>query len=132
MESIKKRFNIDSLLDIFQFIEQKDNSRCGEDSTWLDDIIEYADMLKNTKVTPDIFIGYLVQLAGFERRPQSAHFRDDENIYRGQNLTVLFKKYGKIEAYTTTNDGITIKDSGFVGTLDDLSRLTKGQLKLKQ
>ena len=87
MENIKKEFHIETLLDIFHFIKHKDNSRCGEDGSWLDSIAEYVDLLKHGRITRDLFEGDNAIFEGFKKE-----MMDDCFLLYGDNCgaTVRF------------------------------------------
>lgn len=129
MINIKKEFWIDNLLDIFAFIDLKDNTRCDEDSTWLESIIEYADLIKTTKLTKDMFVGgdaifsgWYLYITDFLRPVLSNG--DYELYFIMSLLEVPVIKFSVANIYSDY--------TGEPKTLHDLAELTKSSpLKLK-
>lgn len=82
--NIKKDFHIDSLYDIFTFIDLIDNGLGGDDGE--SQIIEYANLIKSTTLTAEMFTGDKGIFKGFKKETRKGYGLK----FDGQGYSVRF------------------------------------------
>lgn len=126
--NIKKQFGIDTLLDIFALIDSKAQIQYTcESFDALNDIRNYADLLRNTTLTKEMFIGDKAIFEGF------AVFEDGSDIIINNGFYKIdIWKDRKETNFSLWNVKTNTSLRKNPKTLSDLAELTKlNPLKLK-